>query len=147
MDTTLNLTIDAVKGLAGSPTAAAASSAASNTGGSAGAGTAIGTTISAGSAPNAATASTAAAAAGAGGTPRGKLPRVTVTAVNVDTKLKRSTAAKPVQHGVAYMRESLKISIGNKEGLVRLEVCFPLVLLFPQVLLLCYRLAEAICAA
>lgn len=48
--------------------------------------------------------------------------RIVVRAVNVDTKVKRATAARPLQNGGANMMEVLKISLGNKEAAVRLEV-------------------------
>jgi len=76
---------------------------------------------------NGAGAAAAAAAAGGGGAAGGPLPsrrgppRVLVQATNVDTRLRRSTAAKPVQSGTAFLREGLRVPLTNKEAVVRLE--------------------------
>lgn len=56
------------------------------------------------------------------GSTRRSAPRMSVQAVNLDTRSRRSTAVRPVHNGVVYLREQLKVNMGNKEGIIKLEV-------------------------
>ncbi len=55
---------------------------------------------------------------------RGPLMRVVVTATNMSSGQKRATLVRPVldRNGVAIVRQPLRINLGTREGMLRLEV-------------------------